>query len=181
MKNITAVLIIILFCSFTTGITIFDFTVTAPDGTEQSLNIFQGKPVMIVILPSEQNDSNTTMLTLLGSVQQELKDSLAVIGIPGYEYGYADDSIVSIMSWYHSVLDSSFVITQGMNMQKASPYQSGLFHYLTNAEENGHFDQDVMGAGEKFIVSKEGILHGLINPEADYNAQIIEQILNSIE
>ena len=136
---------------------------------------------MIVILPATQNDAGAVMLNSLDSLHREVKDSLTIIGIPSYEDSYADDSLESIMSWYHSVLDTDFVVAQGMNTRKSSPYQSELFHWLTHAEENGHFDQDAWGAGEKFIITKDGALHGLISPDTPFDADILKQILDNME
>ena len=181
MKYLLATFSVFLLCSYTLFTNVFDFTIITPDGNEQSLNIYQGKPLMIVILPSVQNDSNSMMLYALDSLHSQLSDSLTIIGIPSYEDNYADDSLESLITWYHSILDSGFVIAQGMNTRKASPYQSALFHWLTYADENGHFDEDIIGTGEKFIIATDGTLHGLISPDALCDPETIQQLLNSIE
>jgi len=181
MNKILATVSFSILCSFSATLSVFDFTITTNDGREQSLSVYRGKNIMIVILPSTQNDTTSAILNSLDSLHRELKDSLTIIGIPSYEDGYADDSLESIMSWYHSVLDTDFVVAQAMNTSKSSPYQSELFHWLTHAEENGHFDQDAMGAGEKFIMTTDGALHGLISPDTPFDADILKQILDSME
>ena len=171
----------LILCSFMMISNAFDFTITMPDGSIRSLSTYQGKPIMIVVLPSVQNDTNSSMLYSLNGLQQQFKDSITIIGIPSYEDGYADDSLENVLLWYHSILDSSFVVAQGMNSRKSSPYQSDLFHWLTHAEENGHFDQDVMGAWEKFLITRDGSLYGLISPDAPFDSNIFGEILNSAE
>jgi glutathione peroxidase len=166
---------------FSNEITAFDFTIVTPDGNDQSLSIYEGKPMVVVVLPSIQNDSNAALLYTLNSLHQQFADSLTIIGIPSYEDGYADDSIESEMTWYHSILDSNFVLAQGMNTRKSSPYQSALFRWLTDADQNGHFDLDVMGIGEKFCIRGDGVLHGLVSPDAPYDGDTIEELLNSTE
>src|SRR5215471_12942513 len=103
MKHLLTIFPFLTLCSFSMIATVSDFTITTPDGNEQSLSIYQGRPIMIVILPSLQNDTGTVMLYFLDSLQQQFQDSLTIIGIPSYEDGYADDSLESIMSWYHSI------------------------------------------------------------------------------
>lgn len=178
MKKFRSIVSILLLCSFSGWTGVFEMSIPLPDGSEQSLNAYQGKKLMIVVLPSTRTADDSVLLQVLDTLNSKYKDSVKMIGIPSYEDGFQDDSMYSLMPWYRAFLDSSFTIASGMNTRKVSEYQTPLFSYLTNADQNGYFDDDVYGAGEKFFINTEGKLSGISTPEAEFNEEIFLEMIN---
>lgn len=172
MKKILGIWFLLLLFAFTTATGVFDFSITTPEGEDVLLNTYQGKKLVIVVLPVTHTAADSGLLRLLDTLSINYADSVTLIGIPSYEDGYADDSLGSLMTWYRSLLGNQFVIAQGMNTRKNSAYQTPLFSYLTHADENGYFDDDVYGAGEKFFIGTSGSLSGISTPDADFDSKI---------
>lgn len=157
---------------------VFDLYITTPSGDEISLNSYQGKSLLIVVLPATHTSGDTALLQLLHSLSVTYADSVTIIGIPSYEDGFADDSLSSIMGFYQSLLGNQVIVSGAMNTRKNSAYQSPLFSYLTYADQNGYFDDDVSGAGEKFFVDNIGNLYGISAQDADFNTDVFLSMLN---
>jgi glutathione peroxidase-family protein len=172
-----AVLLFLLF-SFTEQTSVFDFSVTTPDGNELSLSAFQDRRLMIVILPSTATAADSVALQLLQTLNNEHKDSITIIGVPSYEDGFTSDDSAYLFDFYRSYLDESFVITAGTYTHKTSAQQSALFSYLTQATQNGYFDNDIFGSGEKFFTNPSGNLKGISTPDAVFNEDIFETMIN---
>ena len=151
---------------------LYNYSITTTDGNDISLDQFQGKKVLIVVLPVTKSAEDSTLLISMSSVATY--DSVVVIGIPSYEDGFQDDSLQTLTTWYRSLAGDSVVITQGMNTRKASPYQSDLFAWLTSKDLNGHFDQDVIGAGSKYLINETGDLYGVASPDALLTEDLIK-------
>jgi|SRR6478735_8988176 len=163
--------------AFKTLTGVFDLFIYSQDGDEISLSNYAGKKMLIVVLPVTKTAADSSLLRVLDTLHQNYKDSVTFIGIPSYEDGFQDDSVTYAMEWYRSMLDSSFIISGGMNTRKASAYQSPLFAYLTHAADNGYFDDDVHGAGEKFFINSIGELYGISIPEAEFNETIFRKMI----
>jgi glutathione peroxidase-family protein len=178
MKKIITLIAVPLLFSFTVWTGVFDISIPLPEGGEQALSKYAGKRLMIVVLPCTYTSGDSALLQTLGTLNNNHKDSVTMIGVPSYEDGFADDSMYSLMTWYRSYLASSFVIAGGVSTRKASAYQAPLFSYLTHADLNGYFDKDVYGAGEEFFINKEGNLYGISTPGAELNEDIFVQMIN---
>lgn len=166
-----------IFSSYSLLTGVYDFTIMTPDGDEQSLDLYQGKKMMIVVLPVTHTTADSALLHSLDTLSRNYTDSITMIGIPSYEDGYADDSLQSLLTWYRSLAGDQFIIAAGMNTTKTSAYQSPLFSWLSHADQNNHFDEDVMGAGEKFFITETGDLYAIIHPDADWNEDLLKQML----
>jgi glutathione peroxidase-family protein len=177
MKKILVGSAVFFLFSFTNWTGVFDLYITSIDGSEQPLSVYQGKKMMMVILPVSRTAKDSSMLAMLDSLNDKYKDSVTMVGIPSYEDGFDDDSMYSLLPWYHSYLDSNFVISGGMSTRKNSIYQAPLFSYLTAADQNGHFDDDVYGPGEKFFIDKEGTLTGISLPDATFNEEVFKEMI----
>lgn len=174
-KNI--IFLTVFFCFFTAFTGGFDFTITTLSGTEQTLTIYAGKRLMVVVLPTTHTPSDSAFLLNLDSLSEKYKDSITMIGIPSYEDGYSDDSLNALITWYNSMLDSSFITAQGMYTKKNSPLQSDLFSWLTHTEKNGHFDDDVTGPKTMFFIASDGSLYGLITSGVELDEELLLQLL----
>jgi len=177
MKKIMCFCCLLLLFAFKTSLSIFDLSFITPGGDEQPLSSYQGKRLMIIVLPVTQTPKDSSLLQLLEVLNNNYRDSVTMIGVPSNDDGYAVDSASSLMSWYRSYLDTSFIITGGMFTRKTSDNQAPLFSYLTLAEQNEYFNEDVYGPGEKFFINQEGRLYGISVPGADFNEEIFMQMI----
>ena len=177
IKLITASILFLLIV-LKTQISVFDLSITTPDGNEQLLNSFQGKQLMVVVLPVTYTAADTALLQLLDTLNTNYSDSITMIGIPSIEDGYTDDDKNNLMDWYRSYLGESFIIGAGVYIHKTSPSQSPLFSYFTHADQNGYFDEDVYGPGEKFFVDVNGNLNGVSTPDAEFNEDIFKSMIS---
>jgi glutathione peroxidase-family protein len=178
MKKNINLLALLFLCAFKALTGVFDLSINTVSGDNQSLSLYQGKQLMIVVLPVTHTHSDSSFLQLLDTLSTNYADSVTMIGIPSYEDGFADDSLTSLLAWYRSFVGEQFIISGGMNTRKNSAYQTPLFKYLTNADQNGYFNEDVHGAGEKFFINKVGDLYGISMPDADFNSDIFLSMLN---
>lgn len=178
MKRLLFFISLLWLVAFTEPRSIYDFNLITPDGNELPLNAFEGKKLMIVILPSTTTPADSAMLLQLDSLNQTYKDSVTMIGVPSYEDGFNDDDAAYLLDFYQTLLGEGFVIAGGTHTHKAEE-QSEIFSYLTHAEQNGHFDEDITGIGQKFFISSTGMLTGVSMPEAEFNKEIFQNMSNN--
>ena len=177
MEKFFFFIIATLACSFTLVGSVYDFRITNIDGTDYSLSNYQGRKLLLIVLPSTQTTSDSALLQMMDSMSLEFGDSITIVGIPSYEDGYQDDSLQSLSAWYKSLAGDSVVLVQGMNTRKNSPYQNELFAYLTDKDLNGHFDEDVPGAGTKYFIDSRGFLYAVIGPEINLSEELMQKLL----
>lgn len=174
MKPIYFLAVIPLF-SFLSLDLFLDFEYTTIDGVKKQFNEFEGKKIMAIVLPVIKTDTTAAQLKLLDSLSIKYSNEYTIIGIPSIEDGFEQDSLESLKTWYRSILHDQVVITTGMYTRKDSPSQNPLFHWLTNQEENMHFNEDAEGPGQMFFINEAGELYGVYSPAQKLN----EQLLNS--
>ena len=57
--------------------------------------------------------------------------------------------------------------------------QEPLFYWLTHPDENGHFEEETQGVGQKFFTNEEGILFGVVGPEKELSYLLIQRMLDN--
>lgn len=144
------------------------------NGDSVWLSGFAGKKVVFVVAPLSQTDSNFTPLQ---NFLNKYKDSVQVIGIVSIEDGYQPSNVIALQSMYNN---SGILLTEGMYTRKGSgANQSALLRWLTDKNNNRHFDMDVRGIGQKFFVTGKGRLYAVMSPQVSFNAPIMSAIMNS--
>lgn len=150
-----------------------DFEYITIDGAVKQMNEFEGKRIMVIVLPVSQTENDLQLLKLLDSFSIKYSSKYTMIGIPSIEDGYSQEEAESLKTWYKSTLHNQFIITTGMYTKKASPEQDALFRWLTNKNENIHFDEEVEGPGEKYFINEQGELYGVYSPGAVLNDELL--------
>jgi glutathione peroxidase-family protein len=178
MKQIIGCIAITAIFAFTGFNGVFDLSVTTTDGNDLPLSQYQGRKMMVLVLPVTQTGADSALLQLLDTLSIRYADSITMVGVPSYEDGFADDSLESLLPWWRSLLGEQFLITGGMSTRKLSAYQTPLFSYLTHADQNSYFDGDVAGAGEKFFIDQDGDLCGISTPDAAFDEDIFKAMLS---
>lgn len=175
-------LILLISSLFLTGSTITEsiyiHAVVTIEGENKTLSSYQGKKMLIVTLPVIQNTSNDSLLHSLDSIQSVYSSTLKIIGVPSYEDGYSPTIKENLKQWYRSILDNSIIITEGLYTRKTSgPLQHSLFKWLTDKSKNGHFDNDVEGPRQKFVVWTDGKLIGVVGPQLRISSNTMNNLL----
>jgi hypothetical protein len=101
------------------------------------------------------NAAGLKMVRLLDSVQSA-NDSIRAIAIPTGDF----NGVVSTQDLRDLKKNISIVITKPLKVKRANgAQQHPLFAWLTQSSENSHFNMDVVGEGQLFIVSAKGTLY----------------------
>lgn len=157
---------------------IFDIHVTKMDNTDISIGDLQGKKIMIAILPITNTKSDIAFLKKIDAISRLYADKISVIGVPAYEYGYDENKLPDLQSFYNGLLGNNVILTKGMYTKKSSGgSQHALFSWLTDANQNTHFDQEVKGVAETYFISAEGELYGVIGPEKELTDALLKKLL----
>jgi glutathione peroxidase-family protein len=178
MKLFKTTGIILLFSSvFFTG-SIYDYSFAKIEGGTQIMNVFQGKRILIVTLPTQQNASADSMLYSLDTLAVAHTNNLSVIAVPSYEDGYTAAQHTQLKNWYRSKLGNYITISTGLFTRKTSgAQQHGLFKWLTTDTMNDAFNMDVAGPGYKFFVSSTGALFGVLTPQTKISGASVQRTL----
>jgi len=145
----------ILLKSFT-GINFYDISIELLDGTQTKMSAYQGKKIIIAVVSG--NAEGVKMVRYLDSVQQ-VNTGLRSIAIPTGDF----DGSVTNQDLRELKKNISITIAQPLKVRKANgAQQHPLFAWLTQASENKHFNMDVEGEGQVFIVSGKGTLYGVM-------------------
>lgn len=178
MKYILSVLLFVSMTAFYTPLPgIYDYDIVLADGQTHSLSEYQGRKMMIVILPATRTTEDSAYFSRIDSIGSANTGQLTVIAVPSYEDGFTDDSTAGLLQWYQRILDSNVVVTQGMHTHLAVPEQHALFSWLTHASVNGHFDEDIAGPGQMYFINETGELYGMFMPDSKWSDSVISQML----
>lgn len=157
---------------------IYTIHITTIDGQDKSMQDFQGKKILIVVVPVTKTSHDSAFLRTIDTISKVYAQGIAVIGVPSFEDGYTSDDLNNLNTYYHSILGNQVTLTKGMYTRKGSGNrQHELFSWLTHTENNSHFDYDVSGVGQKFFISEQGELYGVSEPEGRLSSRLMEQIV----
>lgn len=174
--------VLIIGCFFLTSAvcmeSVYTHAVTSIEGVNKPLNVYQGKKMLIVTLPIQQNSSSDSLLHSLDSINTVYAGSLLIIAAPAYEDGYTVPMKDSLKQWYRSILNLDIIVTEGLFTRKTSgSQQHPLFKWLTDKNLNDHFDRDISGPGDKFIIWTTGELIGVIGSQTRIGTSTVNELL----
>ena len=151
---------------------IYDVQIVSIQNSNISISSFANKKILVTTINCE--NPNTSQLQFLDSLQNA-DTSVRVIAVPALDFGGTENN-AALISLSNS-LGLDFVITKATYTQKsAGANQHSLFKWLTDVNENNHFNSDVESVGQMFIVSKTGTLYSVLGNNVPAN--ILNQILN---
>lgn len=178
MKKIFLIIPCIFLLSMTYVESIYSYSITTIEGQMKPMADFQGKKILIITLPIQQNISNDSLLTSIDSLQGANSNSMVVIGVPAYEDGYTLALKTQLQQWYRSKLNAAIVITDGMYTRKTSGgQQSPLFQWLTDKTKNGSLNQDVTGERNKFFIWTDGQLLAALGAQVKLGGSTIRNLI----
>jgi glutathione peroxidase-family protein len=156
---------------------IYSIEVSNLNGTDQSLNAFRNKKILVVLLPTSETTAASHFLQQLDSLSKAQAGKLAVIAIPSYEDGFTQAAEPGLQQWYNQYLSNQVLITRGMYSRKSSPGQHPLLQWLTHQGSNGHFDEEAGGAGQVYLVNETGELMAVLSPGISLSGKTISRLL----
>ena len=163
MLKLIVITCFIFLTSTVTVESIYTHSVTSIEGDNKPLSAYSGKKILIITLPTIQNNSNDSLLHSLDSLRAVYTNSLVIIATPSYEDGFTAAKKNDLRLWYRSILNQDIIVTDGFYTRKTSGIQQHpLFKWLTDREKNSHFDQDISGPKFKFLVWTDGELSGVL-------------------
>jgi len=175
--RIIILLMLVLLSAFTVSSTFYDFRFRTIEGVNRQTSEFAGRKIVILVLPSTRQPGEETYLQRLDSLSKAHPE-IVMIGVPSYEEGFSLDSLQSLKIWYRSELDSQFIITDGLYTRKTSVIgQHPLFKWLTDKDQNIHFNEDVAGPGQQFFINGQGQLYCVAGPEARFSDQLFTRMM----
>lgn len=152
---------------------------TTIDGEDKLLNEFSGKKIMIVILPTTQTSDDMDFLRSVVKASENYRNKISVIGMPSFEDGYSEADSNKVAYYYRMQMGRTITVSKGMYTRKMSrDKQHSLFAWLTHANQNGHFDSDATGPGEKFFINENGELYGIVSAKAELSNALMDQMVN---
>jgi glutathione peroxidase-family protein len=175
MKNIFLLTIgVVLSYIVQAQTSIYDQPVNDIEGNAISLTNYSGKKLLLIVLPLAEADTSVQQQLL--RLQQRYDSSLLqVVGLVAMEEGYDSMNKASIQQQY-----SGLLLTEGMYVRKsAGSNQAALLQWLTNKDNNQHFDEDAAEAGKKFFVSEDGRLYALLGGSTSLDARIVDKIVTT--
>lgn len=138
------------------GSSFYDIRFESLDGSTITTAAYQGKKVVVAVVSN--SPESIGLIRYLDSAQRANVD-VRIVAIPTDEF----DQGVTLQSLKEIKKNIDIVITKPLKMKKANnSLQHPLFAWLTQSKENGHFNQDVEGAGQIFIVSARGTLYSVL-------------------
>lgn len=137
------------------------------------LKDFAGKKLLFIILPVRATDS---LVAQLKNFVESYGDKVKVIGVLSQEDGHLKSGKADIINSYQK---SGILITDVMSSRKGNG-QSPVMKWLTNKSENGHFDVDVKGPGQKFFVNEQGKLYAVLG-QLPLSSPFISKIVNATD
>jgi glutathione peroxidase-family protein len=130
------------------------------DGTLIKTSAYQGKKVVVAVVSA--NTAGVSLVKYLDSVQKA-NSSVQVIAIPTADF----DGSVTIQDLKDLKKNISIVVAKPQKVKKSNAsLQHPLFVWLTQSKENQHFDKDVEGEGQLFVVSAKGTLYSVLPKDA---------------
>lgn len=178
MSKLKLLTCITLLASFAWVENIYSYSVMSIEGNNRPLTSCQGKKILIITLPIQRNAAADSLLFSLDSLGRARASSLVIIGVPAIEDGYTNGKRNQLRLWYRNYLNTNIIITEGLRTQRnAAGHQHPLFKWLTDKNKNGHFDQDVTGPGQKFLVRSNGELFGVLGAQVRISSPTINRML----
>jgi glutathione peroxidase-family protein len=140
---------------FITGISFYTININALDG--RPVNIFELSGKKVLIMPFNQSPACAAQLLKLDSLQRA-DSSIQVIATPAIDFG--SYSSTDSLQHFKDSLGLNILITQPMMVKKGGN-QDSLYQWLTQVDNNNHFDSGVASEGRIFIINEEGVLYAV--------------------
>ncbi len=142
--------------------TIYDFKVTALDGTTIDFSKYKGKKILIVNTASQCG--NTPQYADLEAMYEKYKGKLVIIGFPANNFGAqepgSDKEISAFCTKNYGV---SFPMASKISVKGND--MAPIYHWLTEKQYNGFQDSEVKWNFQKYLLDEKGQLIAVFQPK----------------
>src|SRR4051812_23823936 len=114
MKIFFLIAISISFFGFRLFSDIYSYSFNTIDGEQKSISLYQGKKILILVLPSIIRNGDTSYLHLVGEAGAMHKQNLVIIAVPSIEDGYTASGAGITKQWYKKHTGENMVIASPM-------------------------------------------------------------------
>lgn len=155
---------------------IYEISFKNIDGVKVDMKQYLRKKILITLIPMDQKEA--TYLNQLSDFYSKYKNQITIIGIPSVEHGYKENKRSALKGFIGSDPQLRIMLTEPMFTKKSSGInQSELLGWLTNKENNKHFNMEIKGVGDKFFIDESGDLYAVLGPEATLTIPLVERIM----
>lgn len=173
MKRLFLSLVPLFLLSFRPAEDFYALPLKTIDGGAVNLNDYQGKKVLVVVLPLSGRDTAVRASEL--AELQARYPNLVVLGVPSIEEGFSQSGTQALKTLYQNA-GANLTLTEGLRVKKGTG-QHPLFQWLTHKDKNKHFDQESEGRGAKFFVDEGGELYAVIGPQVKLSHPVIDRVM----
>lgn len=154
---------------------IYDFKVTALDGSTIDFSAFKGKKILIVNTASKCGF--TPQYEALEKLYKQYKDKLVVIGFPANNFMFQEPgSNQEIQSFCQRNYGVSFPMAAKISVKGKQMHP--IYTFLTQKKHNGYSDNSVKWNFQKYLLNEKGQLVAVYSPNTD---PLSEEIINAIK
>ncbi len=141
---------------------IYDFKVTALDGSTIDLSKYKGKKILIVNTASKCG--NTPQYADLEAMYEKYKGKMVIIGFPANNFGAqepgTDKEISAFCAKNYGV---SFPMASKISVKGDD--MAPIYHWLTEKKYNGLQDSEVKWNFQKYLIDEKGHLVAVYEPK----------------
>jgi glutathione peroxidase len=153
---------------------IYDFKVTALDGSIIDFAKYKGKKILIVNTASKCG--YTPQYEGLEKLYEKNKDKMVIVGFPANNFMFQEpgnnDEIAAFCKKNYGV---TFPMAAKISVKGKE--MAPIYHWLTEKQYNGFQDSDVKWNFQKYLIDEKGNLIGVFNPGQKPDCQEIESAL----
>ena len=137
------------------------YTIQFPDsaGRIVNMNSFKGKRIIVAVINAKSPD--VSYLKYLNQLQSK-SDSIQVIAVPSTEFaGLFDPSKIDQLKTSSKI---SILLAKPSELKKsAKSNQHPLMAWLTDKEQNKHFDEDIDVTEKLYFINGSGVLYAILD------------------
>jgi len=155
---------------------IYDFKVTALDGSIIDFSKFKGKKILIVNTASKCG--YTPQYEALEKLYEKYKNKMVIVGFPANNFGSQEPGTNSeIAEFCKKNYGVSFPMAAKISVKGSDMAQ--IYHWLTEKNQNGLEDSEVKWNFQKYLINENGQLTNVfmsgIKPDSKEIATAIEK------
>lgn len=148
------------------------------NGDSVNISEYSGKKLMVVMLPITKSLEDSSFIIKINNFLDSHHDSVSFLGVLSNEEGYNESIKSDLQHWFYTQLDMEYKIVKNIYTHTGSE-QSGFVKWLSNEEDNGHFNLVIDSPFKVFLINERGELKSIVN-SANISSETLENVLNSV-
>lgn len=153
---------------------IYDFKVTALDGSTIDFAKYKGKKILIVNTASECG--NTPQYAELEAMYKKYGSKLVIVGFPANDFGAQEPgSNKEIAAFCKKEYSVTFPMAAKISV--VGDAKAPIYQWLTEQKHNGYKDSEVKWNFQKYLINEKGQLVAIFAPRTKPNdAEVVAAI-----